>query len=286
MRLFARGLLSVALGLSNLTCSVNILENFADKKTNMAYYYDAQKMINDGNYQGAIDKLNLIIGEFSTDRKVVGLKASAYGGLCGINFISFVTSMTNMGSTRIFPFLMGAFSSATEAQISSCIIAQDLMVSIGSSIQRTSDENMFLLVVAFAKIGKVLAFYADADNNGTLDAAYTAVQTCDKTNLTRTAGLGLTNSDTIEVGTGLALAIEQLNALSGVVNLGNGTLTTIQGLCTSLPVNFCAMTTTASWSDGSNDALEVAAVRTLLNESSAVGLGTCTGDYTACACIP
>jgi hypothetical protein len=286
MRLFARGLLSVVVGLGNLTCSVNILENFADKNTNMAYYYDAQKLINDGEYQAAIDKLDLITGEFGSDRKVVGLKASAYGGLCGINFLNFVEAMSNMGTTRIFPFLMSAFTGATSARISACITAQNLMVGIGTAALRTSDENMFLLVVSFAKIGNILAFYADADSNGTLDGTYTPANVCTQGTPGRIAGGDIDNADAIELGTGLALAIEQLTALAGTVDLGSSSLTTVSTTCAALPVNFCAMTTNADWTDGSTDAEERAGVRTLLNESQDVGLGTCTGDVTACVCLP
>lgn len=284
MRLWMRGLLSVAMGLSNVTCSVNILENFADKTTNMAYYYDAEKLINDGDYQAAIDKLNLITGEFASDRKVVGLKASAYGGLCGINFLDFVESFKNMGSARIFPFLLGAFTPATSTQIDSCITAQNLMVSIGSVSARTNDENLYLLVVAFAKIGKILEFYGDTNNDATTDG-WTSVAICTRGGTTRATSGNLSDNDAIEIGTGLALAIEQLNALSGVIDLGSGSLSEVTTLCGTLPVNFCTMTTNASWTDGSNDVNEQRAVRTLVNESQDVGLGVCTGDATACACV-
>jgi len=292
LRLFLRGLLIVALALPNLTCSVNVLENFADKQTNMALYYDAQKLINDGEYDAAIEKLDLIIGSFAVDRKVKMLRASAYGGKCGIEFIPFVLSLADMGSTRLFSFLMSSFGGGTSAMVEHCMTAESLLTSIGTVSERTNDENMFLLVVAFTKIGRILSFYADSDNDNAVDAAFTAVDMCtEDTAAPRVAGAAMTNEDVIQIGTGIALALEQLTALSGLVDVGSDSLTDLTTICATLagaPFNvpICTMTTTDDWTDGPTDEEEQAAVRSLVNEDQDVGIGTCAGDITACACAP
>lgn len=292
MRLLARAMLVVAVAAANLTCSVNILENFADKQSNMALYYDAQKLINEGEYDSALEKLALITGDFASDRKVKMLRASAYGGKCGIDFIPFVLSLADMGSSRLFTFLMTAFASTTSAKIDHCITAESYITSIGAVGDRTDDENMFLLVVAFAKIGSILSFYADDDNDGNVDAAFDATDTCtEDTAAPRAVNSPLTNEDVIQLGTGIALALEQLQALSGLVDVGSDSLTTLDTICDTLaaaPFNvpICTMTSASAWSDGSTDEEEQAAVRSLVNEDADVGIGTCTGDITACACVP
>lgn len=291
LRLLGRAFLIVALALVNLTCSVNILENFADKTTNAALYTAAKKLINSGDYDAALAKLALITGSFATDRSVIGLKASAYGGKCGISYLTFVENLANMGTTKLFAFLMGQFRSATSATIDACTTAQDLMVSIGAVGTRTSDENMFLLVISFAKIGNILAFYADSDHDGALDAGFTEPNTCTLGG-TRGAGNDFADADVVEMGVSTALALEQLQALSGTINLGSSSLTTLTTLCSTLagaPFNtpICTMTTNASWTDGSNDNLENYAMRTLVNEGQDIGINTCPtvgGDAATCPC--
>lgn len=281
--------LTILTFVSCLSCSVNILENFADKTGDGALFNDAVAMINDGDYDGALAKIALMTSGYQGQREVVMLKASAYGGKCGIQYVPFVESLTNMGSTFILPFLMQQFTGATSASIDSCITAQNLVTSIGAVGIRTSDENMFLLVVAFAKIGNILAFYADTDGDDTVDASFTEAKVCTAGGVPpRVAGGTITNADTIEIGTGIALAVEQLTALSSTVNLGSASLTTISNTCGSLPINICTMTTNSSYTDGTTDVQEIQAVRTLVNEDHDVGIGTCavaSGDVAACVCL-
>lgn len=270
---------------SCLSCSVNILENFADKTGDGALFNDAVSLINDGDYDGALAKIALMTSSYQTQREVVMLKASAYGGKCGIQYVPFVEDLSNMGTTRILLFLMQEFSGATSGRIDACITAQNLVTSIGAVGTRTNDENMFLLVVAFAKLGNILAFYADMDSDDAVDASFTPAKVCTVGGAPpRVAGSTITDADAIEIGTGIALAVEQLTALSSTVNLGSASLTTISTTCGSLPINICTMTTNSAFTDGSNDTTEIKAVRTLVNEDQDVGIGTCSGDVVACAC--
>ncbi len=144
---------------------------------------------------------------------------------------------------------------------------------------------MFLLVVAFAKIGNILAFYADTNADDAVDGSFNSAKVCTMGGVPpRVAGGTITNNDAIEIGTGIALAVEQLTALSSTINLGASSLATINSTCGSLPINICTMTTNSSFTDGSNDSTEIKAVRTLVNEDQDVGIGTCSGDVVACAC--
>ena len=74
--------LATILLLANASCSVNILENFADKETNGAYYNEAVKMINNADYDGAITEIAKMKGSYATSDAVISLKASAYTGRC------------------------------------------------------------------------------------------------------------------------------------------------------------------------------------------------------------
>ncbi len=269
-RRITRGLLSLLIVFGNLSCSVNILETFADKNTNEAYYVDALKLLNDGNYNAALAKIDLMTGSYPALRKVLLLKADAYGGLCGINFLSFVEAFGSL-SGNLMTFLMQTYRTGTLTNADACEEAEDILESIAASSDRTADEHVRMMVIGFAKIGNILGHFADSDDDGTADGAFDSCQAGD-----------FTEAYTRQVGTGLTLAMDALTQLAGQVDLGSGTLTTLQTLCGSLPANyqFCTITDPATF-----DADEVKGIRTLIKEDSVIGLGAdCDGDVTTCNC--
>lgn len=288
MRRLARVALVTAVALSNVTCSVNILENFADKNTNNAYIVDATKLINSGDYDAALEKLNLITGAAANDRKVKSLKASAYAGKCGLVFLPFVEALAAMGTTRLFPFLNSAFrAGTTTTKIDSCTTAEGLIESIGTTAERTSDENMLLVLVAFAKMGNILSYYADeADGlqDGTVGGAYNVCTIGGA----RTLGGNIPSVDIDELVWSTVSAINNITAVTADVDLGDASLASISSACSSLPLayNFCSIT---SRSDITADFRK--GMRSLLIENSAVGLGlsaggfgVCPGDLSSCVC--
>jgi hypothetical protein len=269
--------LAILLLFVNLNCSVNVLETFGDKNTNEALYIDALKAITDGDYAGGLAKIALMTGAYPAMEKVVTLKASAYGGICGINFLTFAQDLGAM-TTNLFPFLVSEFKGATSTKIDACLTGQDLITGIGAVGVRNNDENMLLLLLAFAKIGNILSFYADtAPADGSADAAYNVCTVGGS----RTAGGAISDSDARELGTGITLALEALTAVGSSVNLGSGSLTTLNSVCASLgPANFCAITVPSAFS-----VAQVKGVRTMFKESTVIGLGTnCTGDVSVCNC--
>lgn len=280
MKRALRGALVAFLVLSNLNCTVNILESFANKETNEAYLVEAKRLINDGDYDGALNKLALITGAFAADRSVITLKASAHAGKCGLNFLSFVEAFQNLGTSSIMQFLLAHFVSGTAAKIDSCISAEDLVESIGSISERTDDENLLLALISFAKIGTVLSLYTDSDDNGTVDGGY---DTC-AVGASRVAG-NMTTADVRQVGTGITLAVANIGALAGVIDLGGDELADINAACSVLnglapALNFCTITDPTAFT-----ADHLRAIRGLLRETSdGIGLKTCVGGVAACVC--
>lgn len=267
--------------LSNLSCSVNVLENFADKTSNAALFEDAKILINKGDYDEALVKFEAMKGSYLTDRHILLWKASAYGGKCGLRFFSFVTDFSNIGATRIFPFLVSEFKGGSGLKIDACRAAEDVLESIGSITERNTDENLLLTLISFAKMGNILSLYTDADQDGAADAT---VDVCLNARAARpaTAVAGdFFDDDLREFGTGLTLALANLAAVATKVNFGSGSLDNITSLCSQVPSNFCNTYEPADFT--SNDLL---GIQTLLKEGSSVGLGVngCTGDYTTCHC--
>lgn len=284
MRPIARFLTLCALISINLSCSVNVLENFANKNTNEALFVDAQTLMNKADYNGVLTKISLMSSSYSSKREVLTLKASAYGGLCGLRFLDFVDTLSNMGSTRLFPLLLSAFrAGTTTTSMDNCKLAQTTIESIGTTALRTNDENMLMVLILFAKIGNILSYYADSDQDGTGQAAYNV---CTIGGGTRTAGGAIDDSDLRELGTGITLAVQNITAVSTTVNLGNASLADVQSACTQLAslnpaYDFCSVTDPTGFS-----ATQLKGIRSLLKEDQSVGLGisSCSGDLTACNC--
>jgi hypothetical protein len=159
------------------------------------------------------------------------------------------------------------------------VAAEDLIESIGPVTVRTSNENMFLALISFAKIGAILSTYADADQDGAVTVGY---DSCTVGVVGARAAGDLTDADARQLGTGLALAMANITAVSSTVDLGNGSLLALTDACADLPpaLNFCTLTDPADF----NPADTLKGVRTFVRENSVVGLGSCVGDATACAC--
>ena len=267
-------------------CSVNVLETFADTTTNEALYADAMALVNSGNYTEALSKIASMTSSYAGTRSVRVLKASAYGGLCGFSFLGFVESLQDMGTTRLLPFLVDQFKNATGTRIEACKNAEAEIEAIGTVAERTTDENIFMLLNSLAKVGNVLSYYTDANQDGTSDVG---TNVCTRTPLGARPGGAIAgdwyDSDLRELGTGLTIAIENITALGSSVNLGNSALTSVSSACTSLAgvgagLNFCSITDPTAFT-----ATHLRGILSLIKESSAVGLGTnCAGDVTTCNC--
>jgi hypothetical protein len=260
----------------NLSCSVNILQSFSNTKTNGALYVNALEAVNSGDYNGALSNIAQMTGSYASSAQVLELKASAYGGLCGFQFVPFVTALGGIGSTLLFPFLLQTFDAGVASNIDNCVFAQNTIESIGPIAARSTDENFFLATIALAKIGNILSFYADPAHHGVGTAGFDPCAV----GATRASGQ-ITDSDAREIGVGISLAATNLAAVASQVQLGTGSLTTINNVCTLLGgMNFCAVTDPTLLTTN-----EVLGVRSLVKESVDIGLGTnCTGNVTTCFC--
>lgn len=261
-------------------CSVNILENFANKETNGAYYQNAEAMINSADYNGAITELAKIKGAYASSNPVISLKASAFLGRCsGKPFLTLVTDLGNIGATRLFPWLLSEFIGASSSKIDDCITAQNLILSLGVVGVRSNNDNLILVLIELAKLGKILTYYADLAQTGTRTAAYDSCAVNGSSRPAAAAGSAISDADIGEFGAGIAMIVENLTALSGKVTFGSGTLTNVTGVCTALngfapAYNFCAATDPVTYATNTNFRK---GVRSLIIEGSALGLqgGAC-----------
>lgn len=280
-----KGLACVLLLFANLSCSVNALKDFADTTTDQALLEDAKTSLDNSDYSTALADIASMTSSYATSADVLRVKAAAYGGLCGFNFLTFVQAFSAIGATRLMPFLLAEFPTSSTAAIDYCVDAQNTMEAIGTISERTTNDNLFLAMISLAKIGAILSYY-DGNGTATVNTNYDACT--DPSPESRTQGGSISDSDAREIGSGLSLAYLNLSAVASSVNLGSGQLADMTTVCTALGANdFCSITDPTAFT-----ATEVKAIRSLVAENSAVGIGqtqsdapgSCPGDVTTCFC--
>lgn len=256
----------------NTACNKNVFLESAKTDTDAALLFEAKKQMNSSSWAAAIT----LIGKMSTDarasRETKTTLASAYAGKCGLNLIRLADQIANAGTTHVFSILLTAFRGATVTSIADCSQAETLLISISSTASgRTADENILLAFIDFAKIGSVLATYADTNVDGTADPGFDSCNTAQ-----------LPDAMLREVGTGLTLAVASLSASGG--SIGAGLATSVNAACAQLAgvspaYDFCTVTTTAGFSVN-----QVKAIGGLVKTTDNPGIGTCPGNLQSCVC--
>lgn len=239
-------------------CSNNFLSESAQRDTPEAIIFEAEKLLNQRLYSEAITQIETLGATDLARRDVVALRASAYAGRCGLDFISLVQSLQNVSVTdSLFEILLTALKSATA--YTDCRSAEDLIESIAASAgSRTTNENLLMAFISLAKIGAVLAVDADTDNDGVANAGYNAC----------TAAGGLDDTQAGEIGTAIAHAAQSLSGITGIADTVSSNLTTLCGLLAGA----CTIVDPAGFS-----ALQLHAIRTAAHDSGSLGLGTQPG---------
>lgn len=256
--------------------SANILVDFGSE-TDQSLLFDAKQKMNKGNWSGAIENFNKMSTEYLDRRDVKFFQANAYAGRCGLDFLSFIENLTNIGATRLLLFLMQSHTGSTLGNGDDCVTAEALVKSISGNVaERTTDENTFMAFMSFTKMGVFLSALADTNGDNSPDGGFDACSVG-----------SMTDDQVKDIGTGLANA---LTSLSGPgVSLGGDQVTDLTSICADIVANlgpsfdFCGSTNKA---DITPDM--VRGIRTLVGEGQALGIGSCTAgppnDLANCAC--
>jgi hypothetical protein len=240
------------------SCGENAFKSLAVKDSGDAIFEDALNLIDQQDYDTAITKILSLPSSYLSNTDVKEALAGAYAGKCGLHFLNLVTELGKTSATTFFMQLMTVYQTKTP-QIASCLLSEDVMKSFGTVGQRTSDQNFFLLIYGFAKIGLFLRHFADADQNGATDATF---DSCDATDIS--------DANVRELFTGLGLMVENITGITTTIAGGNADdgLNAITALCTSFGVD-CAITNTSSVT---NDM--VSTMRDLM-KSNTIGIESC-----------
>jgi hypothetical protein len=153
-------------------CGSNAFKEMSDKTSDDAKYFDAKVAMDNQDWDTAIAKFESITGSLASNRTFLNDKAAAYAGKCGLQFISYFNSLSTFSITgsTIFKALMDSVKT-TSVNATSCATAESIMTSIGLTASlRTSDENLFMLLLSMFKVGAYLKTYVDPTGTGTATA--------------------------------------------------------------------------------------------------------------------
>ncbi len=266
-----------------LTSCTNIFLGLSNRETDDALYEDATKAMDDSLWDVAIGKFQTMSPTYLTNnRKVRQSYAGALAGKCGLDFITYLTSISGSspGATvSFFNWFMQGFKQKTVSP-ASCVLAENQikLISVNPNL-RTPSENLFMLFLAMVKIGTTLRNRADIDSTnslgeGTPDATFNACTTSGGTNV-------LTDAEVTQIITGIGLIIENLAYLPSGTSLGTS-FSNLQAVCGATCNITDSSVVSASDINTFRDLISLSNTHTLL---PGVGIGSCV-DLTIVGCCP
>lgn len=264
-------ILVITAGLLSCTGS-NLYKDLASKNTDEALFEDAQTLIDNGQYTAAIAKILSTSAGFQAQTRTKESLAGAYAARCGMEFIPFVRNIANNTADSFFKVALNGFVGVDTSNFADCVVAKNLITGLGDSLQRTSSQNLFLVVLATAMMGNRLRANADklptATGDGTVDAAFN----CGPTQMPI--------ADAAHVVESFALILENLTALGTVAGGLKDDLTLLKDQCGAACTTITYAGATPVESDGA-----IIAARGLINMQG-VGLGSCNDPNPLnCACL-
>ena len=260
------------------TCTgSNVLSEFAKKDTNEALLKAAKIHINKSEWSEAIARFGEMTSDYLAQREVKVIEASAYGGRCGLNLVNLAEGLSGTLTSLLFRFLMQQYPGATTTNRDDCVTAETILKSIDTNAaNRTTDENLLMIFISFAKIGVTLSAHADSVLvDGAPDAGWNSC--------TNNAS-NFPDASVREVGTGIALALTSLSAISSSSTIASGQLTNFTDVCTTIAsvnasYDFCSVTVASDFT-----ALQLKAIRSLVGANEYVGIGSCNNTLLNCLC--
>ncbi len=218
------------------SCSPNVFDQLSTGTGDSYYLFQAQENLDAQNYDAAI---TIITTKLSTSAQASvqarEVLASSYGGKCGLNFIEYVQKLASQSSGSSFQILMSPFIGVA-VQPQFCRTALNTLEQIGTSANRTINQNALASILGMVLIGTALRSYADivpALGDGTAD-----VNICS----------GLTNAQVDDVIIGFGFMLNNFAAVStSVIGGGSSTaLTGVMNLCQTIAGASCQITDSAA----------------------------------------
>lgn len=280
--------LMIFISFVNLSCGSNVLQSVGSHSSDEAIMDDIESYQRKDQFDLAIAKFDELSVAKLAETATQVYKASVYADACGLQFITMLTSLSDLSSSKLFQVLENTMKGSTKAKIDYCIAAEEIMLTLDAAGKLGVGEYLFLVTLSLGKIGAILSTYTDKDGNGTVDAGIDPCATEPDDDPADPTNNGFPTTYAKHIATGLSVLQVGLAGIgSEATDATNTTSTLMTALCTALDsvdagvgaFNFCGITSIASITSDHEKG-----VRSMVKESDALGLGTCTGDITTCNC--
>jgi hypothetical protein len=263
-------------------CS-NVFSSFANTTRDEALYQQVKIDLNDENYEDAVANCVAMSVPFSLETNSLYLCATAYAGRCGLRATDTLNTIAQ--ATTVPPGLLEVLgtniTSSTVTGVADCNTAIEKIRTIGAAADRTTDQNVFMLLLGLHTMGAVVNQYADKyssdADDGTIPGAFDA---CDTTHLTAPIMdiFGLAYWEMYQSSAELTTP----GTFYEDLNLALTAVCTAVGVVPGATYNFCnSVTPTAFTADERNG------LRSIIREGAAFGLDVCGGNANIgdCHCL-
>ena len=264
----------LVMGFLSSSCE-NIYEEAASKDSDEAILYSARLSLATGDWDAAITEFSSLSATALARPEVIVDYASAYSGRCGLDFLELADLIENIGTTPLMELLMTNFPATDATNFDDCKAAEDLLKQTAdvNGVASSEDGRFLMAFNSLAKIGAILNFRADSDDNSTVDAGW---DPCDGNGAT-----DLPQNDVSEIGTAIVLFYKNLEGFS----FGSDLTSAIVTICDAIdgsPADFCDETDISTI-----DANHRQVIRGMIRETDdGIGLEIAAGDSAANACQP
>ncbi len=198
------------------SCNGNLYSELASSDPDDVYLIQAKAAINALDYPKAIQILTMQVSLGSQAKPVFKeTLASAYAGKCGLNFAAFVTGLANATTGTAFKLIMTPFVGIV-VDPASCLLALNIMQSIGVTAARTANQNAFVAVAGMSLMGSQVRSSADqapTNGDGNIDVTLCNISDADVNNVVLGFGfmsLNFSFLSTQQVGNSSHTAIDNI----------------------------------------------------------------------------
>lgn len=243
----------------------NMFTELADKETNAALYYQAQRLIDNGSYTEAIDIIeDQMSAAYAATREVRVTLASAYVGRCGLNFLNLADAIIN-NTNNSSPLELALSHMKSTTSEADCLQAETILRAAsptGNGVMSDDIDDAFLMTfVSLAKIGAILERVGDTDNDGVINAGFSACT--------------LSAADSRELGSAIMLLYNNIASTGSDIATQLNDVATFCSNVVVAAAGTCAKTDPASYS-----AAELKAINGVINYDP-FGVGS-DASYTIC----
>ncbi|HVJ64294.1 MAG TPA: hypothetical protein VM901_03465 [Bdellovibrionota bacterium] len=265
--------------LVSLTGCKNFYSNFTHRTSTEYLIYDAERFIDNLQFDLAIINLDEVLSRDSTHEQALYLNSIAHSGRAGLRVISIFETVQDGGTSNLFPMLAASFKLMDDTGLADFALAVDYLETVAEdAADRTPDQNFYALFLYAGYIGAVLNRYAYNTSNTLMTANFSA---CHKVSNKAAVKTGIPDDGIDIIMTMIPRLIDTMDEMA---SSGSDTLIDTTALENLGTFSYDPIPCSAN-----SNVVACRAVRSIVNNSS-TGIGLGTGgpfgaEATVCAAV-